>query len=111
MKFRHYREFARRLAVITLFLSCGRSRPREIADVSASLWAAGFEALFVDFDPDVGISAARDWERELYTQLRRSDGVIFWADKESADSRWRFVELSLARSLGKPVFPLRVERD
>ena len=42
-------------------------------------------------------------------QLRRTDAVIFLASADSVVSRWRFAELSLARSLGRPVLPLRLE--
>src|SRR3954464_9986013 len=73
------------------------------------LRGAGFAALFVDFDPERGIPAGRNWERELYAQLRRTDPVIFLATAPSAAPRWCFAELSLARSLGHPVFPLRLQ--
>ncbi len=77
--------------------------------VQEQLRAAGFAALFVDFDPDQGIPAGRNWERELYTQLRRTDAVVFLASSTSVSSRWCFAEVTLARSLGRPVFPLRLE--
>jgi hypothetical protein len=86
------------------------SRDRSVTEwVCARLRAAGFVALFVDFDPDRGIPAGRNWERELYAQLRKTDAVIFLASEASVSSRWCFSEVSLARSLGKPVFPLRLE--
>src|SRR4051812_26604198 len=86
------------------------SRDRPVAKwLLKRLRAAGFAALFVDFDPGQGIPARRNWERELYAQLRRSDAVIFLASQASVDSHWCFAELSLARSLGRPVFPLRLQ--
>ena len=42
-------------------------------------------------------------------QLRRTDGVIFLASADSVASKWCFAELTLARSLGRPVFPLRLD--
>lgn len=75
------------------------------------LASAGYGVLSVDFDPDVGIPAGRDWERELYAQLRRSDGVVVVATEKTHKITWRFVEVCLARSLGLPVFPLRMEKD
>src|SRR3954464_11863372 len=75
------------------------------------LRGAGFAALFVDFDPEQGIPAGRNWERELYAQLRRTDGVVFLASQAAAASRWCFAEVSLARSLGRPVFPLQLEPE
>src|SRR3954468_11598487 len=77
--------------------------------VRDQLTAAGFAALFVDFDPEQGISAGRNWERELYTQLRRTDAVVFLASAASVASSWCLLEVGLARSLGRPVFPVRLQ--
>src|SRR5918997_3268051 len=86
------------------------SQDRAVTEqVAERLRAAGFAALFVDFDPQHGIAAGRNWERELYTQLRRADAVVFLASEASVESRWCFAELSLARSLGRPVFPVRLQ--
>src|ERR671926_366846 len=86
------------------------SRDRAVTErVVARLRAAGFAALFVDFDPEQGIPAGRSWERELYAQLRRSDAVIFLASAASVASSWCLLEVGLARSLGRPVFPLRLQ--
>jgi len=73
--------------------------------------AGGFAALFLLFDPDQGIPAGRNWEREFYAQLRKTEAVIFLASAASVTSRWCFAEVSLARSLGKPLFPLRLNDD
>src|SRR3954463_363044 len=86
------------------------SRDRAVTDrVVQRLRAAGFVALFVDFDPDQGIPAGRSWERELYAQLRKTDAVIFLASEASVASSWCLVEVGLARSLGRPVFPVRLQ--
>src|SRR3954470_14683921 len=86
------------------------SRDRAVTErVVARLRAAGFAALFVDFDPEQGIPAGRNWERELYAQLRRTDAVVFLASEASVASRWCSIEIGLARSLGRPVFPLRLQ--
>ena len=69
----------------------------------------GYQALFTDFDPSDGIPVGRRWEAELYAQLRRTDGVVFLASNDSVASKWCFAELSLARSMGHPVFPLRLD--
>ena len=67
------------------------SRDRAVTErVVARLRAAGFAALFVDFDPEQGIPAGRSWERELYAQLRRTDAVIFLASEASVASQWCF---------------------
>src|SRR3712207_6682894 len=86
------------------------SRDRAVTErVAARLRVAGLAALFVDFDPEQGIPPGRSWERELYAQLRRTNAVVFLASPTAVASRWRFAELSLARSLGRPVFPVRLQ--
>ena len=92
-----------------LFISHSSVDRAAALEVKERLAAEGFAALFLDFDPVDGIPAGRDWERELYAQLRKADGVIFLASAASVASQWCFAEISLARSLGKPVFPLRLE--
>src|SRR5688572_21816209 len=93
----------------SLFVShSGRDRAAT-EQVRDRLRAEGYAALFVDFDPDEGIHAGREWEHDLYLQLRRSDGVVFLASAASTTSRWCFAEVSLARALGKPVFQVRIE--
>jgi WD40 repeat protein len=93
----------------SLFLSYS-SLDRPVATrVRDRLQAEGFAALYIDFDPDNGTPAGRVWERELYAQLRKTDAVVFLASAASVASRWCFAELSLARSLGKPVFPVRLQ--
>ncbi|MGN7250368.1 nSTAND1 domain-containing NTPase [Arthrobacter sp. SAFR-014] len=93
----------------SLFVSHS-SRDHEPAEkVRDWLRAQGYAALFMDFDADDGIRAGRDWERELYAQLRKCDGVLFLASAASTTSRWCFAEVSLARALGKAVIPVRVE--
>ena len=92
-----------------LFISHS-SRDRAATEaVSRWLQRAGFATVFVDFDPERGIPAGRNWERELYAQLRRTEAVVFIATRAATASRWCFAELSLARSLGHPVFPLVME--
>jgi WD40 repeat protein len=69
----------------------------------------GFDGVFLDFHPDDGIPAGANWEAELYAQLKRCVAVVYLGSRASAESRWCFAELALARSLGKPIFPLRIE--
>jgi WD40 repeat protein/energy-coupling factor transporter ATP-binding protein EcfA2 len=97
--------------VASLFISHSSSDRDAAERLAERLRAEDFDALFLDFDPERGIPAGRNWERELYAQLRKSDAVIFLASAASVASRWCFLEVGLARSLGKPVFPLRLEDD
>jgi WD40 repeat protein len=93
----------------SLFVSHSSRDRAAVERVNERLRAEGFAALFLGFDPAQGIPAGHSWERELYAQLRKSDGVIFLASAASVTSSWCFAEISLARSLGRPVFPLRLD--
>lgn len=95
----------------SLFISHSSSDQELAAEIRERLRAEGYQALFLDFDPSDGVPAGSSWERELYVQLRRTDGVVFLAGSASIASRWCFAEISLARSLGYPVFPVRVEGE
>jgi WD40 repeat protein len=68
----------------------------------------GYHSMFLDFDPAQGIPAGRDWERELYAQLRASRAVIVLCSRHSMASPWCFAEITHARALGKALFPLKV---
>jgi WD40 repeat protein len=84
------------------------SEDRALAEeLSRRLRVQGYNALFLDTDMSDGIPAGHQWERALYSALRRSDGVVFLATAASARSRWCFAELALARSLGTPIFAVR----
>lgn len=92
----------------SLFISHSSSDRPAAERIRQRLEREGFDALFIDYAVEDGIPAGRLWERELYKQLYRTDAVIFLASVESVASRWCFAEVSLARSLGRPVFPVRL---
>ena len=81
-------------------------------DAAASLhdWLSrlGYASVFLDFDPERGIPPGRDWEKELYAQLRASRAVIVLCSGSSMASPWCFAEITHARALGKALFPLKV---
>jgi WD40 repeat protein/energy-coupling factor transporter ATP-binding protein EcfA2 len=94
----------------SLFVSHS-GRDRAAAEgVCEWLRTVGFVPLLMDFDPE-DIPEGRNWERELYAQLRRTEAVIFLASSTAVASRWCFVEICLARSLRLPVFPVRLQLD
>jgi TIR domain-containing protein len=66
--------------------------------------------LYSHFDPEDGVAVGREWERELYRQLRIADAVLYVGSRAAAASRWCFAELTLARSAHKPTFPLAIEQ-
>ena len=91
-----------------LFISHSSRDDQATTDVLHFLRAQGFDALFVDIDPQGGSPDGRNWEQELYAQLRRADAVVFIGTPDSIASRWCAIEVSLARSIGKPVIPVLV---
>lgn len=90
----------------SLFISHSSADSEAAASFCSHLRAHGFEAVFLDFDVDLGLPAGKQWEEELYAQLRRSDAVVFLASPASVASSWCAIEISLARSIGRPIFPV-----
>lgn len=92
----------------SIFLSHS-SRDHEASDrLKNWLASQGHKDVFLDFDPQDGIPAGRNWERELYTKLRTCRAVIVLCSEHSMSSKWCFVELTHARSLGKHIFPVKI---
>jgi WD40 repeat protein len=92
----------------SLFLSYGSADRERARDLAACLESAGFASVFLDRSAEDGILPGRQWERELYRALRRSDALVLLVSEASRASRWCFAEVALARSLGRPVFPVRL---
>ena len=96
-------------AMTVVFISHS-SKDRVVAtQVHQRLRDAGYAALFLDFHKTDGIPGGRPWERELYLQLRKADAVVFLASKDSVIAPWCFAEVTIARSQGRPIFPLRLD--
>jgi TIR domain len=65
------------------------SRDNEVAkSLKDYLEVNGHRSLFLDFDPADGIPAGRDWERELYQQIRACQAMIVICSRDSMASRW-----------------------
>ena len=91
-----------------IFISHSSRDSASAAELKTWLSERGFRSLFLDFDPELGIPAGRNWERELYRQLRACQAVIVLCSEHSMQSDWCFVEITHARALGKYIFPLRI---
>ena len=66
----------------------------------------GFRSLFLDSDPESGIKAGVDWERDLYRNLKMAGAVVVLCSPDSIASRWCFAEITQAKALGKALFPI-----
>jgi len=68
----------------------------------------GYEGIFLDFDPKDGIPTGRDWEKELFHQLRRCRAVIALCSKHFNRSQWCISKVAIASNLGKSLFPVQI---
>jgi ABC-type hemin transport system ATPase subunit len=92
-----------------IFISHSSRDNDAAATLREKLQEQGHRSVFLDFDPADGIPAGRDWERELYLQIRSCRVVIVLCSQASMASRWCFMEITHARALGKPLFPIRLD--
>ena len=95
--------------MLRIFISHSSRDSEEVAELTSRLVADGYHSIFLDFDPNRGIPAGRDWEREIYSKLRESSAVIVVLSRHSMNSRWFFSELTQARAQGKHIFPIRID--
>ena len=85
------------------------TKDNAIADkIKARLVKDGHRSVFLDFDPEDGIPAGRNWERELYARLRGCQAVVVLCSEHSMASRWCFAEIAFSRSLGKVLIPTKI---
>jgi len=92
-----------------IFISHSSIDNKAAADMMAWLESQGHTSLFLDFDPETGISAGDDWEQTLYTNLRKCQAVIAMVTPDFLASKWCFAELVQAREGGKAIFPVKVK--
>jgi alpha-beta hydrolase superfamily lysophospholipase len=92
----------------TIFISHSSEDESVATELKHLLEMQGYRSVFLDFDPALGIPAGRDWEQELYRQLRTCQAMIVLCSEHSMSSCWCFAEITHAKSLGKHVFPVKV---
>lgn len=92
-----------------IFISHSSSDNAVAGELNQRLGGQGHRSVFLDFDPECGIPAGRSWENELYARLRACQAVVVLCSKRSMASRWCFAEIALARSLGKALFPVKID--
>src|SRR5215212_7680876 len=73
-----------------IFISHRSRDDTAASDIRAWLTSQGHRSLFLDFDPEWGIRAGRNWEQELYRQLQSNRAVIVLCSEASMTSRWCF---------------------
>jgi WD40 repeat protein len=92
-----------------LFLSHSSANNAEAVAIRDWLANEGWNEVFVDFDPDRGISAGERWERALNEAASRCEAVLFLVSPDWLKSRWCMKELSLAHKLNKRLFGILIK--
>jgi hypothetical protein len=92
-----------------IFISHSSADKVAAAQMKAWLEAEGHTSLFLDFDPEAGITGGSGWEQTLYQQLRQCQAVIALLTPNWLASKWCFAELVQARERGKAIFPVMVQ--
>ncbi len=95
--------------VSAIFISHSSSDNAAAEELKERLAGEGHYSIFLDFDPVDGIPPGREWEQELYRNIRGCRAVIVLCSRHSMASRWCFMEITHARALGKALFPVRID--
>lgn len=91
-----------------IFISHSSRDNDAAASLRDTLERAGYRSVFLDFHPEDGIPAGRNWEAELYANLRACQAVVVLCSEHSMSSKWCFAEITHAKALGKELFPVRI---
>src|SRR4051812_2762245 len=91
-----------------IFISHSNKDKAAALRVLERLRERGYESLFLDSDPEAGIKAGVEWERDLYRNLKLAGAVVVLCSPDSMASRWCFAEITQAKALGKALFPVVV---
>ena len=92
-----------------IFISHSSEDNEVSAELHHRLAEQGHRSVFLDFEPADGIAAGREWEQELYRQLRVCQAVIVLCSQHSMASPWCFAEITHSKALGKHIFPVKID--
>lgn len=92
-----------------LFISHSSANNAEAVALRDWLTTQGWGDLFLDLDPDRGISAGERWEQALNENASRCEVVLFLVSKAWLGSRWCLKEFNLARRLNKRLLGALIE--
>ncbi len=92
-----------------IFLS--HSSQDNFAAIALRNWLAGegWDDIFLDLDPEHGISAGERWERKLHEAANRCEAVIFLVSSHWLESGWCTKEYALACGLNKKLFAVLID--
>ena len=92
----------------SIFISHSNKDNAFAIELRQRLAEQGYQSLFLDFDPEVGIPAGQNWEKKLYEKLRNCQAIIILCSEYSMCSPWCLAEITIARFLGKFIFPIKI---
>ncbi len=77
----------------------------------AKLIARGYTAsqIFLDSDEESGIPAGSEWEKWIYSHLRRCVALIAICSENFDQSGWCFAEVTWTKERNKPIFPVFIQ--
>jgi hypothetical protein len=78
--------------MVTIFISHSSQDNDKVAELHRRLTEHGHLSVFLDFDPQQGIPATKNWESELFRHLSACDAVVALCSTISVASRWYFSE-------------------
>src|SRR5881398_14169 len=85
------------------------SRDRSLAEEWLRWLSDAGHVVFLDQDPELGITVGEDWERRLLERLRWADAVLGVVTAAYLGSVWCSAEVGIARSRGSRLLPVLAE--
>lgn len=92
-----------------IFLSHSSKDNFEAQALRNWLASEGWDDVFLDLDPNLGIAAGERWERSLHAAAHRCEAVVFLVSANWLASGWCRKEYELARGLNKKLFAALVD--
>ncbi len=94
--------------MINIFISHSSEDNKVAQDLIARLRFEGYQSLFLDFDPALGIQVGQDWAERILRDLDGCRAVVLLCTDDFMKSRWCFAEAVLGRMRGKQIFPFQL---
>ncbi|MES9831408.1 MAG: SUMF1/EgtB/PvdO family nonheme iron enzyme [Candidatus Thiodiazotropha sp. DIVDIV] len=76
--------------------------------VAGSLRNLGYSVIVLGH-PEHGLFIGDEWESSLYSHLKKCFAVVALCSKSMLESKWCFAEITHAKALGKPIFPMKLD--
>jgi hypothetical protein len=92
--------------VAQIFVSHSSADNSLAVRVRECLGELGYDSVFLDVSPTEGLVPGAAWRDQLFTNLDKSDALVFVGTPTANASLWCHSELALARWLRKPVLSL-----